>query len=67
MDVPNCVIQGCVIGPVLLGVYNNDITDVMASSGASLYADDLKLWHTVKCEEDRVSLQSDVRAVYERS
>jgi hypothetical protein len=35
------VIQGSMIGSVLFGVYINDITDVIASSGASLYADDL--------------------------
>jgi hypothetical protein len=67
MHVPSSVIQGCVIGQLLLGVYIIDITNVIASFGASLYADDLQLWHTVKCEEGRVSLQFDVHAVYERS
>jgi ribonuclease P/MRP protein subunit RPP40 len=67
MHVPSGVIQGSVIGPVLFGVYIIDITDVIASSGASLYADDLKLWRAIRCENDRVSLQSDVRAVYEWS
>jgi ribonuclease P/MRP protein subunit RPP40 len=67
MHVPSGVIQGSVIGPVLFGVYINDITDVITSSGASLYADDLKLWRAIRCESNRTSLQSDVNAVYQWS
>jgi hypothetical protein len=58
MHVPSSVIENSVIGPVLFGVYINDITDVITSSGASLYADDLKLWRATRYENDRVSLRA---------
>ncbi len=58
--VPSGEIQRSVIDPTLFGICN-DIPNVIMSAKIQLYADDLKLWRSVRCVNDR-SIQLDVQA-----
>ena len=44
----SCGVQGSVLGPILLLIYINDLPNVVFSSRALLFADDLKLIHCSK-------------------
>ena len=54
-DVP----QGSVLGPVLFLIYINDLLEGIVSSG-KLFADDSKLFKSIKSELDRNILQEDL-------
>jgi len=51
--------QGSVLGPLLFLLYVNDLPEWIISS-MRIFADDVKLWITIKSEQDSVILQSDL-------
>ena len=53
--------QGSVLGPVLL--YVNDILSIV-NSHLLLFADDIKLYHSIKSENDIVLLQEDIDKLF---
>ena len=55
--------EGTVIGPVLYICYSLDMFKCVDSSVISGYADDTKLYKTINCELDHVSLQNDLNNV----
>lgn len=57
-NVTSGVPQGSVLGPILFLIYINDIEDSIQST-IRLFADDMKLFHTVCSEEDIQQIQSD--------
>ncbi len=59
--------QGSNLGPLLFLLFVNDITNELQHSRALLYADDLKLFKTVRSEEDTQLLQSDLNTLVEWS
>ena len=63
-SVPSGVIQGSVIGSLLLMLFINDLTNVIKFAFILLFADDLKLLCGVKSIAVRKLLQDDINAVY---
>ena len=51
--------QGSVLGPVLLVAFINDLPEAV-SSMCSMYADDTKVYNTVKNPSQKVQLQGDL-------
>ena len=51
--------QGSVIGPILFLVYVNNFPDEVGSS-IKLFADDSKIYRTIKTSEDQEELQDDM-------
>ena len=51
--------QGSNLGPLLFVLFVNDLLD-MFSCNVLAYADDIKLFKTIKSEEDVVALQADI-------
>ena len=50
--------QGSVLGPVLFLIFMNDILDDLQST-EKLFADDAKIYRSIKSLEDRSTLQTD--------
>ena len=55
--------QGSNLGPLLFLLYVDDITAHISNSHCLLYADDLKLYRVINCEEDCRLLQEDLNRV----
>ena len=58
--------QGSVLGPLLFLVYVNDIPSSVDST-ILLFADDAKLYRSIRCEADYLQLQHDIAILYEWS
>ena len=58
--------QGSVLGPVLFLVYINDLLDGLQSSG-KLFADDAKIYRSIRSQSDQVILQEDLDKLHEWS
>ena len=54
---PSGVPQGSNIGPMCFSVYYNDVSFVLPAGSRLLYADDLKIFHVIKSEDDCRYLQ----------
>ena len=65
-DVTSSVPQGSVLGPILFLIFIDDLRNVV-TSGLSLFADDTKLFRTIRNPQDRLTLQDDVDAMMEWS
>ena len=60
------VLQGSVLGPILFTMFVNEIPSI-ASSPTLLFADDTKMFCTVKNSDDHTILQRDLNLLYEWS
>ncbi|CAH8435884.1 unnamed protein product [Schistosoma haematobium] len=58
--------QGTVLGPVLFLLYENDLPCLLSSSVLP-YADDVKIWKTIRCKSDSLELQNDLKKLSEWS
>ena len=53
--------QGSIVGPTLLIVFLNDITDGLSpGTDITMYADDTKLWRWINIKDDLWILQRDI-------
>ena len=62
MKVLSGVPQGSVLGPLLFLLFVNDLPDWIISS-MIMFADDTKLWRTIKTTNDSQILQRDLDAL----
>ena len=65
-DVLSGVPQGSVLGPLLFNIYVNDIPDTVKSP-ILLFADDIKIFRSIKTREDYTQLQLDLNCLSEWS
>ena len=56
--------QGSVLGPLLFNIYVNDIPDTVKSP-ILLFADDIKIFRSIKTREDYTQLQLDLNCLSE--
>ena len=52
--------QGSILGPVLFALYVNDLADAVNSSQVAMFADDTKLFSTIKTKNNCEHLQNDL-------
>lgn len=63
-DVSSGIPQGSVLGPILFVLYINDLPDVIKHGSIPyLFADDTKIFHSIKCLQDCKDLQEDIKAM----
>jgi hypothetical protein len=68
MPVCSGVPQGSVLGPLLFLIFVNDLPNKLLPAALSkLYADDLKLFQSIRCLQDCVTLQANVDAIWQWS
>ncbi|KAL0881825.1 hypothetical protein ABMA27_001603 [Loxostege sticticalis] len=60
MCIPSGVPQGSLLGPLLFNIFINDISSCFIYSKILLYADDMKILHSVKNADDAHHLQDDL-------
>ena len=63
-DVISGVPQGSIIGPMLFLMFINDISNVISSSKAALFADDCKVFKVIQSNDDCLELQSDLNELF---
>ena len=63
VDVTSGVPQGSVLGPVLFLIFSADVKQVIKHSKFSVYADDIKLFRSIKSVGDCNFLQQDLDSV----
>jgi hypothetical protein len=61
LPVSSGVPQGSILGPALFLLYVNDLRDSVKTSEVAMFTDDTKLFSSVKCQDDAMLLQSDLR------
>ena len=60
--------QGSILGPFLFVLFINDITDgISTGTQLSLYADDTKIWRSIKTGSDIDRLQKDIEYLHDWS
>ena len=60
--------QGSIIGPILFVLFINDLPQgIDINSKIALYADDTKLWRTIKSDNDNAQLQKDIEYLHKWS
>ena len=52
--------QGSHLGPLLFLLFINDLKDVFHDCKFLMYADDLKIFRTIRCGLDSVKMQDDL-------
>ena len=53
--------QGSVVGPVLFVLFINDIVEeISPNTNVLLYADDMKIWRTIRSQSDGILLQREI-------
>ena len=52
--------QGSILGPALFLLYVNNLPDVIKSSQVSMFANDTKVFSTIRSQDDVKSLQADL-------
>jgi hypothetical protein len=60
LPVTSGVPQGSIVGPVLFALYVNDLLDAVKFSQVAMFADDTKLFSTIKTKNDCEHLQNDL-------
>ena len=63
---PSGVLQGSVLGPTLFNIFINDLPDHLRYSICLLFADDLKIFRTIKSSSDQQYLQADLDNLAQR-
>lgn len=56
--------QGSHCGPLFFNLFINDMSKIITSAKFLFFADDLKLFHTIRCLSDSQDLQNDIDQVY---